>query len=113
MIVAVPPEPVAAFSDQYFFARPLDGSGLHTGGRLQRLAGVGQLTPRLLIVGVPDPDIEVRVDPRPRKNTREIVPRVPAGFGHGDCPKLRMPGETAVKGTQERAPAALEVLPGV
>ena len=113
MVVAVPPEPVAAFGDQHLFARPRDGGGVHAGGRVQRLARVGQLAPRALIVGV----AESRCRSSRRSTTRERCPaapaRVPARLPHRDGPELGVRGQAAIERAQERAAAAFEVLPGV
>ena len=50
---------------------------------------------------------------RERSPCRSCRARRRAGFGHRDRPKLGMAGEPPVKRAEERAAAALEMLPGV
>ena len=69
VVVAVPPEPVAALGDQQLLARP-DERGV-VGGRprrIERLPRLGELAPGPVVVGVADPDVEVAVDPRARED---------------------------------------------
>ena len=113
MIVAVPPEPVAALGDEHFVAGARDGAGVGLPGRLERLARIGQLAPGALIVAMADPDVEVRVDPRSREDAGQFGFRAPARLAHRDRPELWMGGEPPVKRAQKRPSAPLEVLPGI
>ena len=68
MIVAVPPEPVRPLGDVKLFPRPRDRRWRDVRTRsLERLTRVGQLTPAALVVRVPNPDVEIGVDPGARK----------------------------------------------
>src|SRR5258708_4679754 len=113
MVVAVQPEPVASLGDQDLLAGPGRDNGVRGRWRVERRAGPGKLTPGSLIVPVPDPDVEIRVDPGSGKNARQLGLRAAAGFAHRHGPKLGMAREPAVQSAQERPPAALEVLPGI
>ena len=112
-VIAVPPEPVAAFRDEHLFTSLGQVIRIDAGGRVDRLTGVGQLTPCSLIVGMADPDVEVRIDPGARKHAGELVRGLPTGVGHRDSPQVGIRREAAVQRAQEGPTAALEVFPGV
>ena len=112
MVVAVPPEPVAALSDENLFAG--GGERGRVGrGRVERRPRFGELAPGPLVVGVPDPDVEVGVDPGAGKDRHELPRRHGAGLGHRHGPQFGVRRETAIEGAQKRAAAALEMFPGV
>ena len=116
MIVAVPPEPVAALGDEHFFPRFGDRGGVGRRRLVQGLPRVCELTPAALIVGMADPDVEVGVDPRSGEDARQFGRRrrrFRAGFAHRHSPQLGVSGEPAVYGPEERATAPLEVFPRV
>jgi hypothetical protein len=60
-----------------------------------------------------DPDVEVRVDPGPGENGRQLLPRPRARVAHRDGPQIRVRRQAAVEGAQERPSPSLEVFPGV
>src|SRR4029450_10937977 len=112
MVVAVPPEPIAAFGNQVFFGGTGQPVGTDTRRRLERLPCLSQLAPRALIVSVADPDVEVRVDPRARKNARQFPARLGARFGHRHGPELGVLGQQPVERAEKSPATALAVLPG-
>src|SRR5207245_3583860 len=116
VIVAVPPEPIAAFCDQQFLVRLGQRGWIDTGGpgcAVERRVGIRQLTPGLLVVRVADPDVEVRVDPRPGEDPRQLLSRPRARLRHRNGPQLRMTGQAPVERPETRPSTALEMLPGV
>src|SRR5262249_46343285 len=102
----------AAFGNQDLFPRRLEGRGADA-RRRERFPRIRELTPALLIVGVPDPDVEIRVDPGAGKDPAQLQPWLRAGLGHGHGAELRVPRQPTIQGAQERPASALEVLPGV
>ncbi len=116
MVVAIPPEPVAAFGDQKIFAGLGCGRGVHVlrfVRSVERRPCGGPLTPRRLIVSVPDPDVEVRVDPRAGEDAGQLRTAGAGSLGHGHGPQLGVVGQAAVQRAQERPAASGEVFPGV
>src|SRR5262245_52166030 len=112
VIVAVPPAPVAAFRDQDLLpcARQVRGRAR---GFLERGPGVRELTPRALVVLMADPDVEISIDPRPRKDVRQLPRCSRARLGDSDAAELGMCGQASVERSEERTTAACKVLPGV
>ena len=116
VIVAVPPEPITAFRDQQLLVRLgqrgfIDAS--RPGRAVERRVSIGQLSPRLLVVRVADPDVEVRVDPGPGEDPRQFLFRSLARLRHRHGSHLRMTGQATIERPEERPSAALEVFPGV
>src|SRR5215471_18425377 len=98
MVVAVPPEPVAAFGDEHLLAslghRDLIDGPARRG--VQYGSGVSQLAPPFLVVDMADPDVEVRVDPGTGKDAGQLTDRRGAALGHRDRPQLRVSLEPAI-----------------
>jgi hypothetical protein len=112
VVVAVPPEPVAAFGDENLFPGLSGRRGVAT-RRLEGVAGFRQLTPGEMVVAVSDPDVEVAVDPRAGEDAVQLGRRSGGRVAHGDCPQLRMGREPRVQGAEKRSSTTLEMLPGV
>src|SRR5207248_4421926 len=73
-LVAVPPEPVAAFRGQRGFVRLLEAFGRQLGaGPPEHGAGLSEHRPRLVVLGMADPDAEVRVDPASGVDPRDAA----------------------------------------
>src|SRR4029450_10429142 len=113
MVVAVPPEPVAAFGNQDFFAGTGQPVGTDPRRGLERLPCLSQLAPRALIVSVADPDVQLRVAPRARENAGQFSARLVARFGHRHGPELGVLGQQPVERAEKWPAAAFEMLPGV
>src|SRR5262249_38356587 len=96
-----------------FLAGLLARLGLHLRGLVEYLTRFRELCPGAAIVGVPNPDVEVGVDPGTWEESRERFPRPLARLRHRDRPQLGVVRETLIQGAEERPAAALEMLPGV
>src|SRR5262249_8889032 len=65
------------------------------------------------VVGMADPDVEIRVNPGAGKDAGQLTNRRRATLGHRDRPQLRVNLEPAIEGAQEGTAAIGEMLPGV
>src|SRR5262245_39669367 len=113
MIVAVPPEPVAALGDQHLFARLSKRCRIGRRRSVERKTRLRELVPGAPIVVVADPDIEVGVDPRAGKDRLQLPPGRVDRLTHRDRPQLGMVRETTVQGAQKWPAASFEMFPGV
>src|SRR6202166_1633428 len=74
MLGAVPPVPVAALGDQKFFICELALFFRRAGRRLLiEIASVIEIVPSLVILGRPDPNVKVGIDPRARNQRLEMT----------------------------------------
>src|SRR5262245_38730780 len=102
VVVAIPPEPIASFRDQHLFTGAGKGRFRKTWRRaLERATGSHQLPPGAVVVGMSDPDVEVAVDPRPRKDGRQRFGGPRTRLAHRYRPQFGMGGQLAVKRAKE------------
>ena len=114
VVVAVPPEPVAALGGENRVER--DATALRTElGRPRReaLTELAQLGPGAAVVAVAHPDTEVGVDPRPRKEPCERLGWASRRGAHLHRVDVRGLGQALIQRPQKRAPATRVVLPGI
>src|SRR5687768_15095513 len=114
MVVPVPPEPVAAFSDQELLPGAVHrGRGQVRRRIVQRAPRVGQLTPRTMVIWVADPDVEITVNPGSREYRWQAFRSPGTCLAHRHGAQLGMGGQPSVQRAQERTTLSLIVLPGV
>src|SRR5260221_14155124 len=101
MVIAVPPEPVAAFGNQNLFASLSPGLVVGLADAVKDVARLGQLTPSSTVIGMADPDVKIRVDPRTGKNARQALVRTAARLRHGHRPKFGMAREALIQGAEK------------
>src|SRR6266436_3204371 len=120
----VPPAPITSLSSQQRFLRVLQRGFRWRAvtlllpsvyGAAIGFAGVPKEFPRSNIFAVPDPDIEIRINPGRGENPR--IHRNIAGcgnrFGRSEGPKIMVPLDAAVEFTQKFAAVPRIVFPGI
>ncbi len=118
VVIAVPPEPVAAFRNEHLLAGLGERGRRHARsvrrrGLLERRPRIDQLAPAFMVVGVPDPDVEVRVDPGTGEDAHQLLAGAGRGLRDRHRPQLGVVREPAIQRPEERTALALVVLPGV
>jgi hypothetical protein len=97
MVVAVPPEPIAAFRNQHLLAGPgqrrLGEAGRRT---LECSPRFNELSPRAMVVLMTNPDVEVPSDPGAREDRRERLGRTSARLAHRHRPQFGMRREPSI-----------------
>src|SRR5580692_2846733 len=120
----VPPAPVTSFGGQEGFLRLLQSrfgrsaipallSGLH--GLTVSLAGVPEQLPRGNIFAVANPHVKIRINPRGWKNSAapRDIPGSRNSLSRGECTKILVSLDSAVKFAQKFTAISWIVFPGV
>src|SRR5687767_6365962 len=114
MVVAIPPEPVAAFRNEHLLAGAGQRRISKTSSRIRQCTPrLDELTPGTVVVRMTDPDIEVPVDPGAREDRRERLGRPRARLAHRDRLHFGMRREPSVESAQKRPSLVFVVLPGI
>ena len=114
---AIPPAPVAAFRDPKLFlskAYLLRAQPGLEGVSSKEVVGVRQQVPGFVVLLGADPDVEVGVDPGPRRHMgQDAAGRQLERLRSGDGLEIRVPRHQAIKALQEFPAVARIVLPAV
>ena len=114
MVVAVPPEPVAAFGDQQL----LPGQGAtcwrkRSAVRIEGASRGGELLPGAMIVPMSRPDVKVGVDPGTGEHGLQSAGVAAHGLRHRHSLDVQGRLEFAVQSPQKRPAAAWVMFPGI